>query len=86
MDYRPPPKFKVGDWVRLKPDEFNNDLRHYDGVYEIEHIRPVPLPFYKEEFEKTTYYYVDLIGAPTWWEDRMELVRSRGPIPLEDLI
>lgn len=86
MDYRPPPKFKVGDWVRLKPDVFNNGLRYYDGVYEIERIRPVPFPVYNGEFGKTIYYYLDLIGAPTWYENRLELVRPRAPIPLEDLI
>lgn len=86
MDNRPPPKFRVGDWVKLKPDKFNNGLRHYNGVYEIEDIRPIAFPFHNEGFGRVTYYYLDLIGAPTWWEDRMELVRSSVPLKLEDLI
>lgn len=85
MDYRPPPKFKVGDVVKLRDIANNYYLTHYGNKFRVVDVKAVRVPYLNGDLGMV-YWYVELDNCPTWYENRLELVRPRAPIPLEDLI
>ena len=87
MDNRPPPKFKVGDKVKLKDITGNRWLKdRWGGVYTVTEVSPVEEPHFPEGMYEIAHWYVEIYGSVHWFENRVKLAYPATPIKLEDLI
>lgn len=87
MDNRPPPKFKVGDKVKLKDITANRWLKdRWGNVYVVTEVSPVLEPHIPEGMYEIAHWYVEILGGVHWFENRVKLAYPTTPIPLEDLI